>query len=199
MTMPGPPAPAAGTRTSDSESRRTYPSARVQNSVARPASCTCQTIVPMRTMPPSIRLAVAPFNGDHGSVRPGVAGGRDRLRDLDAHPANGKRGQHVPRHPRHGGLDQLELALSDDSGHQGGNSGVIHGVGDVVARGYERDVDGHVDGERERLLDLALPVMHADDRGNPQVPDGDSVACSAASHATNGSAPVSLTIGRPAT
>src|SRR5258708_4344333 len=131
-----------------------------------------------------------------GGIGAGAIGGGDWLGDLDADPADREAGDDALGDALDGGLDELELATLHHGRDRRRDLGVIDGIGHIVMRGDPRDVNGHVHAEGERLLDLALPVVYADDRGNAEPPDGDRVAVA---HATNGSAPVSLTIGFPAT
>jgi hypothetical protein len=109
-----------------------------------------------------------PLDGYHR----GVAALRDGLGDLDPHPRELVLGDQLAGDALGGGLDELELALGDDSPDRLRDGRVVDGVRDVVGGGGFGHVGRHVNIEHERLLDLAFPVQDADDRVDAQVDDG---------------------------
>src|SRR6202789_1852949 len=100
-----------------------------------------------------------------------VALARDRLDHLDADPGEVVVADQALGDVLGGRLDEHELALDDDGLDRLRGRRVVEGVEQVVTCGRLGHVGGHVDREHQRLLGLALPVVHADDRGHPQVPD----------------------------
>src|SRR5258708_27986033 len=118
------------------------------------------------------RLARAAFDGDRGRVP--LAG--DRLDDLDPDPFEAEVRDQSLGDALRGRLDELELPLDEDALDRVRAGGVVEGVPEVIAARGPGDVARHVHGEGERLLDLALPVVHPDDGGDLQVPDGHDVS-----------------------
>src|ERR1700722_14259963 len=100
-----------------------------------------------------------------------VALARDRLDHLNPDPgevvvADGALGDAL-----WGRLEEHELALDDDGLDRLRGGRVVERVGQVVPGGGLGHVGRHVHREHQRLLGFALPVVHPDDRGHPQVPD----------------------------
>jgi len=119
-----------------------------------------------------LRVMRAALDRDRG----GVALAGDRLDDLDPDPFEAEVRDESLGDALGGRLDQLESALDDDALDRVRDGRVVEGVPEVVtARGLGH-VARHVHREGERLLDLALPVIYPDDRGDLQVPDRHDVS-----------------------
>src|SRR5271169_1686507 len=112
-----------------------------------------------------------PLDGDGG----GVAAGGDGLAHLETEPGDGMLGEQAPGDALGGGLDEAELPRAHHGGDRFRHGGIVERVGQVVSRGGRTHVGGfrdHVHAEDQGLLDLAFPVMHADDRRDAEVFDG---------------------------
>src|SRR6516162_11027622 len=112
-------------------------------------------------------LAVPAFDGDRGGIP--LTG--QRLHHLNPDPAKPVLLAQPLRDPFGGGLDELELAGGDDAADRLRNRRVVERAGYVVAGRGPGRIGRHVNAEHQRLLDLALPAIHPDDRGYAQVPD----------------------------
>src|SRR5712692_3489304 len=66
----------------------------------------------------------------------------------------------------------MELAVAHHGGDRRRHRRVVQRVREVVGRSGPADVGGHIHAENEGLLDLAFPVVDADDGGNAKIPDG---------------------------
>src|SRR6185437_13500515 len=113
------------------------------------------------------RLREGALDGDDG----GVAAIGDGLAEFEAQPGDGEGSQQAAGDAVGGGFDELELALAHDRGDGLGHGGVVQGVREVVGGGGPAYLSFHVHVEDQGLLDLAFPGVHADDRGDAEVPD----------------------------
>jgi ATP-dependent DNA helicase RecQ len=94
-----------------------------------------------------------------------------RLHYFEPEPVQPVGGEQAFGHPFGGGLDQPEPALADHGPDRLRDRRVVDRVREIVALGGLRRVGLHLHAEQQRLLDLPLPVMHPDDRGNPDLPE----------------------------
>jgi hypothetical protein len=100
-----------------------------------------------------------PFDRDGGGEAVGGAG----LDHLHPHPVERADGDEPLGHALGRGLDQREPAVADNGRDRFRGRRVVERVGQVVGGRRAPDVGGHVDVEDQRLLDVALPVIRADD------------------------------------
>jgi hypothetical protein len=110
---------------------------------------------------------------DGGGVRGGSTG--DGLAEFEAEPGQREVREQAVGDALGGGLDQAEPAVAQHGRDGLGHGGVVECVGQVVARHGLPHIAGHIHVHHERLLDLALPGVHADDRGDAEVPDRNEI------------------------